>query len=43
VSKIVLENISKVYPGDVRAVDNISLTINSGEFMALVGPSGCGK
>jgi len=43
VSKIVLENVSKVYPGDVRAVDDVSLTIESGEFMVLVGPSGCGK
>ena len=42
-SKIVLENVSKVYPGDVRAVDDVSLTIESGEFMVLVGPSGCGK
>ena len=42
-SKIVLDGVSKVYPGDVRAVDDISLTIDSGEFMVLVGPSGCGK
>ena len=42
-SKIVLENISKVYPGDVCAVDDVSLTVESGEFMVLVGPSGCGK
>ena len=42
-SKIVLDSVSKVYPGDVRAVDDVSLTIDSGEFMVLVGPSGCGK
>src|SRR4051812_10888478 len=42
-SQIVLQNVSKVYPGDVRAVNDISLTIASGEFMVLVGPSGCGK
>jgi spermidine/putrescine transport system ATP-binding protein len=27
----------------VRAVDNVSLTIEKGEFFALLGPSGCGK
>jgi len=29
--------------GDVVAVDNQSLTVEKGEFLALVGPSGCGK
>jgi multiple sugar transport system ATP-binding protein len=43
VSEIRLEQVGKVYEGDVRAVDDVSLTIGSGEFMVLVGPSGCGK
>src|SRR3954469_12497833 len=43
VSEIVLDNVSKVFSGGVRAVDGVSLTIGSGEFMVLVGPSGCGK
>ena len=42
-SEIRLEQVGKVYDGDVRAVDDVSLTIESGEFMVLVGPSGCGK
>ena len=40
---IVLDKISKTYQGDVRAVNDVSLTIGDGEFLVLVGPSGCGK
>jgi multiple sugar transport system ATP-binding protein len=43
VAEIVLDNISKVFAGEVKAVDDVSLTIGSGEFLVLVGPSGCGK
>src|SRR5262245_43780258 len=38
-----LERVTKVYDGDVLAVDDISLEVADGEFMVLVGPSGCGK
>src|SRR5690242_14686159 len=43
VAEIVLDKLSKVFAGGVVAVDDVSLTIGSGEFLVLVGPSGCGK
>jgi multiple sugar transport system ATP-binding protein len=41
-AQVVLNNLVKTY-GAVYAVNNVSLTVNDGEFVALVGPSGCGK
>ena len=38
-----IKGVSKIYPGNVKAVDNIDLEIKDREFMVLVGPSGCGK
>jgi multiple sugar transport system ATP-binding protein len=42
-ARILLQNISKVFDGDVTAVSNLNLTVADGRFMAIVGPSGCGK
>jgi multiple sugar transport system ATP-binding protein len=42
-AQIVLDQVDKVFPGGVKAVDGLSLDIADGEFMVLVGPSGCGK
>ena len=33
----------KIYPNGTRALEDVSITINDGEFVVLVGPSGCGK
>lgn len=44
--KLLFENVSKIYgEGDnkVTALDNISLNVRAGEFVAIVGPSGSGK
>ena len=35
--------VSKVYAGNVIAVDNINLSVSSGEFVSIVGSSGAGK
>jgi len=42
-ARVALENVSKLYPGDVKAVDDLTLEVHDGEFVVLVGPSGCGK
>ncbi len=42
-AEVVLNHVTKIYPGDVKAVDAVDLTIHDREFIVLVGPSGCGK
>ncbi|HOF18604.1 MAG TPA: ATP-binding cassette domain-containing protein, partial [Phycisphaerae bacterium] len=42
-AQVILANVGKVYPGDVRAAKDINLKIADKEFVVLVGPSGCGK
>ena len=38
-----IKNLTKIYSGNKKAVDNISLDIESGEFVAFIGTSGSGK
>jgi ABC-2 type transport system ATP-binding protein len=40
---IVTEQLTKVYPGNIRAVDNLDLTVHRGEIFGLLGPNGAGK
>lgn len=40
---IALDGLSKIYPGGVHAVTNLTLEIQDRELLVLVGPSGCGK
>src|SRR5947207_3950494 len=40
---VVLEELTKEFPGGTIAVDHLSLDIADGEFVILVGSSGCGK
>jgi multiple sugar transport system ATP-binding protein len=40
---LLIENLTKVFPGSVRALDRFSLDVADGEFVVVVGPSGSGK
>lgn len=40
---LALRDVSKIYPGSPPAVDRISLEIDEGETLVLLGASGCGK
>ena len=41
-----IENLSKIYgegENQVKALDNVSFSVEKGEFLAIIGPSGSGK
>jgi multiple sugar transport system ATP-binding protein len=42
-AEVVINDVSKTFPGGTTALDHIDLAVADGEFLVLVGPSGCGK
>ena len=42
-ARVLLTDVTKIYPGNVKAVDQFNLEIADEEFIVFVGPSGCGK
>lgn len=40
--KVVVNNLAKQF-GELRVLDNINFTVGNGEFLCIVGPTGCGK
>ena len=41
-SLLELKNISKIY-GELKALDNVNIKVEKGEWVAIMGPSGSGK
>lgn len=42
-ASLTLNNVTKVYPGNISVIHGIDMHVKDGEFVVIVGPSGCGK
>ena len=42
-AQVSIKNLTKIFPGNVVAVQDVNLGVENKEFVVLVGPSGCGK
>ncbi len=42
-AQVRLKNVSKIYAGGIKAIEDVNFAVNNKEFVVIVGPSGCGK
>jgi ABC-2 type transport system ATP-binding protein len=40
---IVVNDLSKIYRGDIKAIDHLSFTVDEGNIFGFLGPNGAGK
>ncbi len=38
-----IKNVTKIYNNNIKAIDNLNLTVNDGEIVGFIGPNGAGK
>ncbi|HFD12570.1 MAG TPA: ATP-binding cassette domain-containing protein, partial [Crenotrichaceae bacterium] len=40
---LILKDLTKIYAKNIKAIENINLEVEAGDFFALLGPNGAGK